>query len=113
MKTGPVSRACFMDGNFLGRQARLGRFFFRVHCMSGRSGLGVGLVAFALGNDGGMDAGAKVFGKFVKLGAAIDFNGAFGCIADDIAVVAPLQMLFQLRLGVRIHGVVEVVGQLF
>jgi hypothetical protein len=60
-----------------------------------------------------MEAGPKIVRKFVKLGAAVDFNGALGGVADDIAVMAPLEMFLQFGLGVRVHGVVEIIGQLF
>lgn len=67
----------------------------------------------ALGDDGGVDSGAKFVGKFVEFGVAVDLDRAFGCVADDVAVMAPLQVFLEFRLGVGIHGVVEVIGQLF
>jgi hypothetical protein len=60
-----------------------------------------------------VDTAAEILGKFVEFGAAIDFNGAFGRVADDVAVMAPLQMFLEISPGVGIHGVVEVIGQLF
>jgi hypothetical protein len=60
-----------------------------------------------------MEAGPKIVRKFVKLGAAVDFNGALGGVADDITVVTPLEMFFKFGPCLRVHGVVKVVGQLF
>ena len=59
-----------------------------------------------------METAAKVVGEFVEFGAAVDLNGALGCIADNVAVMAPLQMFLEFGPGMRIHGVVEVIGQL-
>jgi len=65
----------------------------------------------ALGDDCGTEPGAKVFREFVKLGVAINFYGLFCRVADDIAVVAPSQMLFQLGFGWGVDDPVKVVGQ--
>jgi hypothetical protein len=67
----------------------------------------------ALGHDGGTKAGSEVVGKFVKLGAAVNLNGSLGCIANDVAVVAPKQVLVQFFLGAIVDHTVEVVGKLF
>jgi hypothetical protein len=60
----------------------------------------------AFGNNGRSESGAKVFGKFVKLGVAINLNGLLCGIANHIAVVAPSQMLFQFRLGRGVNDAV-------
>jgi hypothetical protein len=67
-------------------------------------------VALALGDDGRLNSGPEFVGKFVKVGVAINLDGALGGIANDVAVVAPLQMFLELCLGCRVHGVVEVIG---
>src|SRR5258708_1995401 len=69
------------------------------------------LARLALANNGGSESGAKVFGEFVKLGVAVNLDGLFGGIANYIAVVAPSQMLFQLRLGRGVNYAVEVIRQ--
>jgi hypothetical protein len=84
--------------------------FFRIAWGVGRHAV---LVALTLGNDSGMDAGAKFVRKFVESRVAVNFDGALGGIANDVAVMAPLQVFLKLRLGVRVHGVVEVIGKLF
>jgi hypothetical protein len=47
----------------------------------------------ALRHDGGTEAGTEVFGKFVKLGVAIDLDGLLRRVANHIAVVAPGKMI--------------------
>src|SRR4051812_23780196 len=42
---------------------------------------------------------------------AIYLDGLFSGVADDVAVVAPLEVIFQLRLRLRIDGVVEIICQ--
>src|SRR5579862_9784459 len=67
----------------------------------------------ALAHDGRTQTFAKVVGQFVQVGVPVDLDGHLGCIADDIAVVAPLQVIFQLRPGLGVHRVVQVIGELF
>jgi hypothetical protein len=71
------------------------------------------LVALTFGNDGGVDSATEFLRKFVELRITIDFNGAFRSIANDVAVMAPLQMFLELGLGMRVHGVIEIICQLF
>jgi hypothetical protein len=66
----------------------------------------------ALGDDGGTEPGAKIFGKFVQLGVAVDLNGLLGGIAYNVAVVAPSEMIFQFNLGALINHAIQVVSQL-
>ena len=40
---------------------------------------------------------------------AVDFDGFFCGVADDVAVVAPLEMILQLRLRLGVDGVVEII----
>jgi hypothetical protein len=54
---------------------------------------GLRLALLALGHDGGTKAGSEVVWKFVKLGAAVDLDCAFCCVANNVAVVAPKKVL--------------------
>ena len=63
--------------------------------------------------DGGTKAAAEIIGQFVEVGVAVDFNGALSGVANDVAVVAPLQVFLEFSLGVSVHGVVEVISKLF
>ena len=56
------------------------------------------LSGLTLGNDGRTEPGSKIVGEFVELRIAVDFNGLLGGVADDVAVVAPGQVLFELDL---------------
>src|SRR5208282_2006684 len=67
----------------------------------------------ALAKDGNLESGAEVFGKLVQLGVAVDLDGLLGGVADDVAVVAPGEMIFQFRLCAGVDGGVQVVGQFF
>ena len=40
----------------------------------------------------------EIVRKFVELRVAVDFNGLLGGVADNVAVVAPSQVLFELDL---------------
>jgi hypothetical protein len=68
---------------------------------------------FALGtlrHDGRAEATPEVIGQLVELRVPIDLDRFAGGIADDVAVVAPSQMIFQFRLGALIDSAIEVVG---
>jgi hypothetical protein len=67
-------------------------------------------VLLALRHDGRAKASAQIVWKFVELGVAVNFDGLLGGIANYIAVVAPSQMIFELRLGPIVEGPVEVIG---
>jgi hypothetical protein len=54
------------------------------------------LVLLALSHDGGTQPRAKIVGKFVKLGVAVNLNSLLGGIANHVAVVAPGEMVLQL-----------------
>src|SRR5580700_7472297 len=66
----------------------------------------------ALGQDGGTEPAAEVFRKFVELRIAVDFDGLLGCVANNVAVVAPRKMIFQLAFGFFVEDAVQVTGQL-
>jgi len=61
-------------------------------------------------NDSGAQAPAQFVGKFVKMGLPVYLDGHLGGVANDVAVMAPLQMVFQFGLGLGVHGPVEVIG---
>ena len=75
------------------------------------SGLRLGI--FALGHDCGTEARPQVVGEFVKFGAPVDLDSALRRVANDVAVVAPEEVLVQFFLGAIINHTVEVVGKLF
>ena len=64
------------------------------------------LKAVALRHDCRAQPDAQIVGQFVKMGVAVNFDGPLGGVADDVAVVAPLKMIFQLRPGLGVHCVV-------
>jgi len=69
-------------------------------------GLSLGSLVFvglAAGCDGRPELGFEVFGEFVELGIAIDLYGLLGRIADNIAVVAPSQVLFEFGFGAGVN----------
>src|ERR1035437_3792576 len=71
------------------------------------------LAVFAFGNDGGAQLRPEIIGQLVKMRVAIDLDGHFCGVADDVAVVAPVQVLFELRFGRSVDAVVQVIGKLF
>ena len=40
---------------------------------------------------------------------AVDLDGLLGGVADDVAVVAPLEVILQLRLRLGVDGIVEII----
>jgi hypothetical protein len=69
---------------------------------------GIGFLT-ALVHDGRSETCSEVIRKFVKVGITVDFDGLLGGVADDIAVVAPLEVILQLRLRLGIDGIVEII----
>jgi hypothetical protein len=72
----------------------------------------LGFRRFALGNDGIVQFCTEGVRKFVYLVFAVDLNGLLGCIADDVAVVAPSKMLLKLSLQVVVQRTLEKIIQL-
>ena len=70
------------------------------------------LVLKALGHDRRTEPAPKVFGQFVELRVAVDLDGLLGGIANDVAVVAPGKMIFQLDLCFFVENAVQIAGQL-
>ena len=70
--------------------------------------LGFGFVLFTLtlGNNSSLEFGAEGIGKVVNFVVAVNLDGHLGGIADHVAVMAPLEMLFQFDSGCRVHGAV-------
>jgi hypothetical protein len=67
------------------------------------------LRGLTLGHDGGVELAAEIFRQFVDFGVAEDLDGFLSRIADDEAVVAPGQVIFQFSLNAGIKGPIEVV----
>ena len=59
-----------------------------------------------LRHDGRTQAAAKIFRQLVELLIAVDLDSFLGCVADDVAVVAPGKMVFQFSLGPIVKGTV-------
>jgi hypothetical protein len=72
---------------------------------------GVLAFVFTLADDGLMELVANGFRKGVNVVVAVDFDGLAGCIADYEAVVAPLEVLFQLRFELDVNSSVQVLVQ--
>jgi hypothetical protein len=72
--------------------------------------LGTCFFLLTLGHDGGSKAASEIFGKFVELGIAINLDGLLGGIADNVAVVAPSQVIFQFSACAGVQDAVKVVG---
>ena len=69
------------------------------------------VVALAFADDGGSSAWSRrSSGKFVEMGLPVNLDGHLGGVADDVAVMAPLKMVFQFSLGLGIHRPIEVIG---
>jgi hypothetical protein len=70
------------------------------------------LLLHALGHDCGAEARAEVLRQFVELRVAVNLDGFLGCVADNVAVVAPRKMIFQLNLSFFVENAVQITGQL-
>jgi hypothetical protein len=64
------------------------------------------LLAFTLGNNSSLEFGTEGIRKVVNFVVAVNLDGHLCGIANHIAVVAPLEMLFQFDSGCRVHGAV-------
>ena len=67
-------------------------------------------MCFALGEDRRPQTAAEIVGKFVQVGVSINLDGHLRRIANDVAVVAPLKVVFQFRPGLGVHRVIKVIG---
>jgi hypothetical protein len=52
------------------------------------------LVSLAFAQDGGAEAATEIVRQLVNIFVAVDLDCHLGCVADDVAVVAPLKMIF-------------------
>jgi hypothetical protein len=66
----------------------------------------------ALGHDGRAQARAEIVGQFVQFGVAIDLDGFAGGIADNIAVVAPREVIVKFGPGAGVERAIQVVRKL-
>jgi hypothetical protein len=60
-----------------------------------------------------MESVADGIGEGINFVVAVDFDGLSGCIADHEAVVAPLEVLFQLRFKLDIDVAVQIFVEFF
>jgi len=67
-------------------------------------------MTFALADNRGAQAPAEFVRQFVEMRFPVNLDGHLGRIAYDVAVVAPLKMVFQFGLGLGVHRPIEVVG---
>ena len=65
----------------------------------------------AFGHDGRPKPSAQIVRQLIEFGIAIDFDGFLGGITDNIAVMTPSQVIFELGLGALVDRPVQVVGQ--
>jgi hypothetical protein len=70
------------------------------------------LMLLAFGHDGGAEPAAEVFRKFVELRIAVDLDGFLGGVANDVTVVAPGKVVFELDLGFFVENAIQIIGQL-
>ena len=69
------------------------------------------LVSLAFGHNGAAKAVTQIVGKFVELGVAVDLDGLLGGVADNVAVMAPSQMVFQFSFGAVVKDPIQVIRQ--
>jgi hypothetical protein len=67
-------------------------------------------MAGAPAHDGALEAAPQIVRQLVKLLVAVNLNGFPGRIANDVAVVAPRQVILEFGLGAIIQCAIEVVG---
>ena len=61
-------------------------------------------------HDRRLQAAAQILWQLVEFLVAIDFDGLAGGVADDVAVMAPRQVILKLGLGPIVQRAIEVVG---
>src|SRR5262249_47740970 len=64
------------------------------------------LLAFALGNNSSLEFAAERVWKVVNFVVAVNLDGHLRGVANHIAVMAPLEMLFQFDARCGVHGAV-------
>jgi hypothetical protein len=69
-------------------------------------GFGFVLFTFALGNNSSLELRAEWVRQVVDFVITINLDGHLSGVADHVAVMAPLEMLFQFNPGCRVHSAV-------
>jgi hypothetical protein len=64
------------------------------------------LVRGALAHNGCGEAATEIVWQLVEFLVAVDLDGLASCVADDVTVVAPRQMVFEFDFGLRVESVV-------
>ena len=67
------------------------------------------LVLGAFGHNGRLKPSPEVVRQLVELRVAVDFNGLAGRVADDVAVVAPSQVILEFGLGPIVERAIKIV----
>jgi hypothetical protein len=67
---------------------------------------------FTFGDDGVMEFCAEGVRKLVDLVLAVNFNGLLGCVAHDVAIVAPSEMFLKFSLQVVVQRTFKKIIQL-
>jgi hypothetical protein len=65
---------------------------------------------FAFTDDGVVEFGAEAFRKFVQLVIAVNLNCLLGCIHHHEAVMAPMEMLFQLGSYLHLDCAIQIIS---
>jgi len=61
------------------------------------------------GHNGRLKPPSEIVRQLVELRVAVDFNGLAGRVADDVAVVAPSQVILEFGLGPIIECAIKIV----
>ncbi len=70
-------------------------------------------LAFTFADDGLMESISDGFREGINFVVSVDFDGFLRCVADNEAVVAPLEMFFQLRFKLDVDIAVQVLVEFF
>ena len=62
------------------------------------------------GHNGRLKPFPEIVGQLVEFRVAVDLDGFAGCVADDVTIVAPRQVILEFGLGTVIERAVEIVG---
>ena len=64
-----------------------------------------------LAHNGGTKPGPKVVWQLIEFRVTVDLDSFASGVADNVAIVAPRQMVIELCLRLSVQRAVEVVGQ--
>ncbi len=70
-------------------------------------------LAFTFAHDGLMESISDGVGEGINFVVSVNFNCFTRCVADNEAVVAPLQVLFQLRFKLDVDIAVQILVEFF